>query len=81
MGIPGFAAHKDACNKHPLYLKLTSDSIQFALKCMDICGKQWQQPLMNSRLLSLSFVGCYAKNFGPKGFGYGQGAGALVHAQ
>ncbi|MEQ2160913.1 Cysteine-rich protein 2-binding protein [Goodea atripinnis] len=23
---------------------------------------------------------CYAKNFGPKGFGYGQGAGALVHA-
>uniref|UniRef100_A0A2I2ZQQ3 Cysteine and glycine rich protein 1 n=1 Tax=Gorilla gorilla gorilla TaxID=9595 RepID=A0A2I2ZQQ3_GORGO len=25
--------------------------------------------------------GCYAKNFGPKGFGYGQGAGALVHAQ
>lgn len=24
---------------------------------------------------------CYAKNFGPKGFGYGQGAGALVHAQ
>lgn len=46
-----------------------------------ICGKQWQQPLMTSRLLSLSFVGCYAKNFGPKGFGYGQGAGALVHAQ
>lgn len=26
-------------------------------------------------------TGCYAKNFGPKGFGYGQGAGALVHAQ
>lgn len=24
---------------------------------------------------------CYAKNFGPKGVGYGQGAGALVHAQ
>lgn len=31
--------------------------------------------------LPFSFVGCYAKNFGPKGFGYGQGAGALVHAQ
>lgn len=29
----------------------------------------------------LSLAGCYAKNFGPKGFGYGQGAGALVHAQ
>lgn len=29
----------------------------------------------------LILAGCYAKNFGPKGFGYGQGAGALVHAQ
>ncbi|KAA0706815.1 Cysteine and glycine-rich protein 1 [Triplophysa tibetana] len=24
---------------------------------------------------------CYGKNFGPKGFGYGQGAGALSHTQ
>lgn len=34
-----------------------------------------------SRCPFISLAGCYAKNFGPKGFGYGQGAGALVHAQ
>lgn len=32
-------------------------------------------------ILAFPLVGCYAKNFGPKGFGYGQGAGALVHAR
>lgn len=36
---------------------------------------------MPQPLPHLSLAGCYAKNFGPKGFGYGQGAGALVHAQ
>lgn len=30
-------------------------------------------------LLSFASAACYGKNFGPKGFGYGQGAGALVH--
>lgn len=32
-------------------------------------------------LVLFASAACYAKNFGPKGFGYGQGAGALVHAQ
>lgn len=30
-------------------------------------------------LLWFVYAACYGKAFGPKGFGYGQGAGALVH--
>uniref|UniRef100_A0AAA9S2N7 Cysteine and glycine-rich protein 2 n=2 Tax=Boreoeutheria TaxID=1437010 RepID=A0AAA9S2N7_BOVIN len=39
------------------------------------CGKSLESTTLTEK------EGCYAKNFGPKGFGYGQGAGALVHAQ
>lgn len=31
--------------------------------------------------LPLFSTACYGKNFGPKGFGYGLGAGALAHTQ
>lgn len=42
----------------------------------------WGRPCLTSLLPRVSLLAaCYAKNFGPKGFGYGQGAGALVHAQ
>lgn len=39
-------------------------------------GKVWS--LMALPLFSTA---CYGKNFGPKGFGYGLGAGALAHTQ
>ncbi|KAL4659566.1 cysteine and glycine-rich protein 2-like isoform X1 [Arapaima gigas] len=45
------------------------------------CGKSLESTTQTERDGEIYCKACYAKNFGPKGFGYGQGAGALVHAQ
>ncbi|KAJ6651445.1 hypothetical protein lerEdw1_021018 [Lerista edwardsae] len=45
------------------------------------CGKSLESTTLTEKEGEIYCKGCYAKNFGPKGFGYGQGAGALVHAQ
>ncbi|XP_056131436.1 cysteine and glycine-rich protein 1a isoform X1 [Lampris incognitus] len=46
-----------------------------------ICGKGLESTTLADKDGEIYCKGCYAKNFGPKGFGYGQGAGALAHAQ
>ncbi|XP_063303052.1 cysteine and glycine-rich protein 2 [Pelobates fuscus] len=45
------------------------------------CGKSLESTTLTEKEGEIYCKACYAKNFGPKGFGYGQGAGALVHAQ
>ncbi|NXN88253.1 CSRP2 protein, partial [Bombycilla garrulus] len=45
------------------------------------CGKSLESTTLTEKEGEIYCKGCYAKNFGPKGFGYGQGAGALAHAQ
>uniref|UniRef100_A0AAY4C9F2 Cysteine and glycine-rich protein 1 n=1 Tax=Denticeps clupeoides TaxID=299321 RepID=A0AAY4C9F2_9TELE len=45
------------------------------------CGKGLESTTLADKDGEIYCKGCYAKNFGPKGFGYGQGAGALAHAQ
>uniref|UniRef100_A0A671NGH7 Cysteine and glycine-rich protein 1 n=1 Tax=Sinocyclocheilus anshuiensis TaxID=1608454 RepID=A0A671NGH7_9TELE len=45
------------------------------------CGKGLESTTLADKDGEIYCKGCYAKNFGPKGFGYGQGAGALSHTQ
>uniref|UniRef100_A0A3B1K6S7 Cysteine and glycine-rich protein 1 n=1 Tax=Astyanax mexicanus TaxID=7994 RepID=A0A3B1K6S7_ASTMX len=45
------------------------------------CGKSLESTTVADKDGEVYCKGCYAKNFGPKGFGFGQGAGALAHAQ
>ena len=45
------------------------------------CGKSLESTTLTEKEGEIYCKGCYAKNFGPKGFGYSQGAGALVYAQ
>ncbi|KAF1578199.1 UNVERIFIED_CONTAM: Cysteine and glycine-rich protein 1, partial [Eudyptes pachyrhynchus] len=44
------------------------------------CGKGLESTTLADKDGEIYCKGCYAKNFGPKGFGFGQGAGALVHS-
>ncbi|XP_023666772.2 cysteine and glycine-rich protein 2-like isoform X2 [Paramormyrops kingsleyae] len=45
------------------------------------CGKSLESTTQTDKEGEIYCKACYAKNFGPKGFGYGQGAGALLHAK
>ncbi|MBN3271569.1 CSRP2 protein, partial [Polyodon spathula] len=45
------------------------------------CGKSLESTTQTEKEGEIYCKACYAKNFGPKGFGYGQGAGALIHSQ
>ncbi|KAM3878291.1 cysteine and glycine-rich protein 1b isoform 2-T2 [Diretmus argenteus] len=45
------------------------------------CGKGLESTTLADKDGEIYCKGCYAKNFGPKGFGFGQGAGALSHSQ
>ncbi|MBN3293042.1 CSRP1 protein, partial [Polypterus senegalus] len=45
------------------------------------CGKGLESTTLADKDGEIFCKGCYAKNFGPKGFGFGQGAGALAYSQ
>eukprot|EP01135_Chromosphaera_perkinsii_P005246 Nk52_evm15s327 gene=Nk52_evmTU15s327 len=45
------------------------------------CRKTLDSTTVSDREGDIFCKGCYGKNFGPKGYGYGQGAGALQHTQ
>jgi len=45
------------------------------------CGKGLDSTTVVDRDGQIFCRACYGKNFGPKGYGYGQGAGALVNTQ
>eukprot|EP00063_Salmo_salar_P014411 XP_013989246.1 PREDICTED: cysteine and glycine-rich protein 1 isoform X1 [Salmo salar] len=45
------------------------------------CGKGLESTTVADKDGEIYCKACYAKSFGPKGFGFGQGAGALAHAQ
>ncbi|CAN0395823.1 cysteine and glycine-rich protein 2-like [Lethenteron reissneri] len=45
------------------------------------CGKSLESTTLNDNDGEIYCKACYAKNFGPKGVGYGLGAGTLMHSQ
>lgn len=45
------------------------------------CGKKLDSTTVSDKDGEIYCKGCYGKNFGPKGYGFGQGAGALAYSQ
>uniref|UniRef100_UPI00398F3308 cysteine and glycine-rich protein 2 isoform X1 n=1 Tax=Pristiophorus japonicus TaxID=55135 RepID=UPI00398F3308 len=45
------------------------------------CSKSLESTTMTENEGEIYCKSCYAKNFGPKGFGFGQGASGLLHTQ
>ncbi|WP_395241587.1 LIM domain-containing protein [Salmonella sp. s51933] len=50
------------------------------LRCFD-CSKALDTGSLKSRDSAIYCQSCYGKNFGPKGYGFGQGAGTLSHTE
>eukprot|EP00123_Amoebidium_parasiticum_P011960 comp21025_c0_seq1/m.28235 comp21025_c0_seq1/g.28235 ORF comp21025_c0_seq1/g.28235 comp21025_c0_seq1/m.28235 type:complete len:207 (-) comp21025_c0_seq1:592-1212(-) len=53
---------------------------KMCFKCK-LCNKTLDSTTCVDKNNELYCKGCYAKNFGPKGYGFGQGAGTLAHTQ
>ncbi|KAL4225275.1 Cysteine and glycine-rich protein 1 [Mactra antiquata] len=49
---------------------------KFCFKCV-VCGKMLDSTTSAEHEGKIYCKGCYGKNFGPKGYGFGQGAGTL----
>ncbi|XP_020620733.1 LOW QUALITY PROTEIN: cysteine and glycine-rich protein 1-like [Orbicella faveolata] len=48
--------------------------------CKD-CNKRLDSTTWSGHEGEIYCKGCHGKNFGPKGYGFGAGAGALTHTQ
>ncbi|XP_061420467.1 cysteine and glycine-rich protein 2-like isoform X1 [Lethenteron reissneri] len=82
-----FGGAADACSRctKPVYAaeKIVGAGKPWHKSCFRCakCGKGLESTTVTDRNGELYCKGCYAKYFGPKGVGFGQGAGALAHTQ
>lgn len=68
------------CNDRVYYAeKVVANGINWHKRCLRcaVCGKTLDSTNLNEHDEEIYCKACYGKNFGPKGFGYGLGAGTL----